>query len=155
MYLHEMGKRQPDVQGAGHYGASRSRGTRTHKGIDLCNPDDTHLPIGTEVQCGFSGEVVKVGLAYSDTDKRHLRYVAIKLDNWYARIFYINPTVKVGDKVTPDMVIGTSLELGRFYKGITEHVHFEVYKLRSDKEGMHNKRNFIYVDPNVVLEFMR
>ena len=153
MYLSEMGQRACDPQGCGYYGASR--GSRKHKGVDLCMPDSTSLPRDTPIQCGFSGEVVKVGLAYSDKDKRHVHYVAIKLGDWYARIFYVNPLVKVGDNVTPNLIIGTSLELGMFYKGITEHVHLEVYKLIDKSKGMHNKRNFSYVDPNVVLEFMR
>ena len=153
MYLHEMGQRECDDQGCGYYGASR--GSRKHVGVDLTAADNTSLPIGTDVQCGFSGEVVKVGLAYSQSDKRHLRYVAIKLEKYYVRVFYIEPKVSVGDIITADTVIGKSLCLGDFYKNITEHVHFEVYTLKDHSKGIHNKRNFRYINPNVVLEVLR
>jgi murein DD-endopeptidase MepM/ murein hydrolase activator NlpD len=148
-----MGKRDCDSQGCGFYGASRSGGTRKHNGIDLCQEDGTSLPVGTEIQTGFAeGEVVKVGWAYGDPNKSHLRYVAIRVKDYFVRVFYIEPTVKVGDKVYPDTVIGKSLSLGEFYEGITEHVHFEVYSVRG--EDIHNRRNFKYYDPNLVLNFI-
>lgn len=155
MYIHEMGKRACDSQGCGHYGASRAGGSRKHVGIDLCESDNTSLKVGTEVQLGFTGEVVKVGWAYRDPTKAHLRYIAIKVQDFYVRVFYVEPKIKVGDKIGKDDVIGTSLCLGEFYNGITEHVHFEVYHLKNKSKSEHSKSNFKYVDPNAVLEILR
>ena len=147
MFINRMEQRTCDSQGCGYYGAPR--GSRKHNGVDLaCKPD-------TSIQLGFSGKIVKVGWAYSAPDKRHLRYVAIKIGTYYCRLFYINPSVKVGDSVDANDVIGFSLQLSDIYTGITDHVHIEFYKLRNVQRGEHNKKNFLYVDPNVVLDVLK
>lgn len=117
MKLSEMGYRQCDSHGCGHYGAPR--GSRKHKGIDLCNPGGDSLPDGTVIEAGFSGVVVKIGRAYSDENKAHLQYVAIRLADYYCRIFYIIPLVQVGDRIDGLRSIGYSQNLRKFYKGIT------------------------------------
>ena len=153
MKLSEMGYRKCDAQGCGHYRASR--GSRLHMGQDLVKPDETSLDIGTKVETGLTGVVVKVGWPYSGSDKSHIRYIAIKLGVYYCRIFYVTPLVSVGDTIKPDDVIGLSQCLGEFYAGITEHVHFECYKLVDPQGGEHDKNNFSYIDPKIVLEVMR
>ncbi|MEE9238676.1 MAG: hypothetical protein V3U58_03860 [Thermodesulfobacteriota bacterium] len=148
-----MGYRQCDSHGCGHYKASR--GSRKHNGQDLCNPGGDGLTFGRAIIAGFKGEVVKIGRAYSDEDKAHLKYVAIKLGEFYCRIFYINPTVIVGDKIEDFEVIGISQSLGEIYPGITERIHVEFYTLINPNKSEHNKKNFQYVDPRVALEVMR
>jgi len=152
MRLSEMGQRGCDAQGCGYYRASR--GSRLHMGIDLCDPSGESLEVGTEVVSGLKGEVVKVGRAYGAEEKSHLRYIAIKLGVYYCRIFYVTPLVSVGDTIKPNDVIGLSQCLGEFYEGITEHVHFECYKLVDPLGGEHDKNNFSYVDPKLALEVM-
>jgi hypothetical protein len=144
MYLHELTYRECDAQGCGYYEAPR--GSRKHNGRDLA------CKVGTAIELGFSAVVVKVGWAYSDPKKSHLRYVAFKLDSYYCRLFYVNPAVKVGDKINPSDTVGATLNLGEFYEGITEHIHVEFYKLRDTKKSEHSKRNFIYCDPDLVME---
>lgn len=109
-----------DVFGSGHYGASR--GKRKHRGIDLaCYP-------GSIVCSVAPGKVTKLGYPYSldQEKKKHFRYVEVTLDGNKFRYFYILPVVKVGDDISVGTPLGISQKLGEVYKGITEHVHFEV-----------------------------
>lgn len=149
MKIADMGKRRCDNQGCGHYGASR--GNRKHSGVDLCKPDSSSLDDYTEVIGGFNGTISKVGYAYSD--KPH-RYVEIKLTDFYCRIFYIEPCVSVGDKVSRETVIGHSMPLGEYYEGITEHVHVEFFELKEPSKGV-TKSNRLYVDPKLALEVLK
>ena len=154
MKISAMGLRGCDKQGCGYYLASR--GGRVHNGLDLCLSDGNSLPENTEVQCGFSGVVVKVGLAYSQKERQHIRYIAIKmLGEYYCRLFYVDPKVSVGDNISKETVIGLSQTLGDFMPNITEHVHVEFYKLKDLNKGVHNKSNFLYVDPTPIIEVLR
>jgi murein DD-endopeptidase MepM/ murein hydrolase activator NlpD len=147
MYLHDLKFRECDAQGCGYYKAPR--GSRTHNGRDLA------ASVGTPIELGFSSTVVKVGWAYSDPKKSQLRYIAFKIGVYYCRVFYISPTVSVGDEIKPTDTIGHTLNLGEFYAGITEHTHVEFYKLIDDKKGEHSKRNFVYCDPDLTLEILK
>ena len=149
MKIAEMGKRKCDQQGCGHYGASR--GSRKHVGIDLCKPASSSLEDKTPVIVGFSGTVSKIGYAYSD---RPHRYVEIKLTDFYCRVFYIEPCVSVGDKVSHETIIGYSMPLGGYYEGITEHVHVEFFELKEPSKGV-TKSNRLYVDPKLALEVLK
>ena len=158
MKVQELDKRRCDSQGCGHYGASR--GSRKHNGIDLaCEP-------GTPIQLGISGKIVKVGWAYSDPKKSELRYVAIRLDedinnliggiygneDYYCRVFYVSTELRVGDHISGDIVMGESKDLAKFYPGMTNHVHFELY---SASKGIHNRSGFKYLNPNTFLEYIK
>lgn len=149
MKISEMGKRKCDQHGCGHYGASR--GSRKHVGIDLCKPDSTSLEDGTPISLGFNGTVSKLGYAYSD--KPH-KYVEIKLTDFYCRVFYIKPSVEVGDNVLHETVIGCSMPLEDYYEGITEHVHVEFFELKEPSKGV-KKSNRLYVDPKLALEVLK
>ena len=63
--------RKQDSQGAGYFGAPR--GSRKHKGIDLC------CEAVSVVSCMAPGTVTKVGYPYRMDDdlKGHLRYVEV------------------------------------------------------------------------------
>jgi len=113
-------KRGKDQQGAGHYGAPR--GNRKHRGIDYaCEP-------GSLVFSPIAGLVTKLGYPYSHD--LSFRYVEISDSNGIRhRVFYVYPTVIVGDFVTKSDTIGASQKLP--YEGITQHCHYEV----KDKEG--------------------
>lgn len=123
----ELPERGTDRHGSGHFGASR--GSRTHRGVDLaCYP-------GTKIRSTVCGKVTKLGWPYRD--RPEFRYVQITdargLDHRY---FYVEPSVEVGQEVTSYTVIGTSQELP--YEGITQHVHYEV------KSGSE------YLDPTIL-----
>lgn len=116
MHLHEMPERKCDGHGCGHYGASR--GTRKHNGIDLsCKPL-------TGVNSPVAGTVTKIGYPYSDD--LSYRYVEISNQGYAFRVFYIDPMVEKGQTVSKNSIIGEAQDLRDRYKGITNHVHFEI-----------------------------
>jgi murein DD-endopeptidase MepM/ murein hydrolase activator NlpD len=121
-------RRVADSYGQGHYGAPR--GSRTHKGIDfVCHP-------GTRVCAPVSGKITKLGVCYPDDHS--YRYVQITDSEGYRhRLFYVQPSVEVGDMVAKGAVLGEVQTLGDRYRGITEHCHYEI----KDKMGD-------YIDPD-------
>lgn len=117
--------RKPDRHGAGHYGASR--GTRTHRGIDLAAQP------GSLILSNVDGVVTKLGYPYAD----HLeyRYVEITAGLIRHRFFYVEPLVNFGQDVAVGDIIGEVQDLSPLYEGITPHIHYE--------QKMGNK----YLDP--------
>ena len=109
-------KRKADKHGMGHFGAPR--GDRKHIGIDYaCAP-------GSQVLSTVTGIVTKLGYAYADD--LSFRYVEITEDHIKHRFFYVEPSVKEGDYIKEDEIIGASQSLNERYEGITEHVHYEI-----------------------------
>lgn len=130
MHLHEMSERRCDGHGCGHYGASR--GTRTHKGVDLnCKPK-------TLVYSPVAGTVTKIGYPYSDD--LSYRYVEISEQGYAFRVFYVDPLVEKGQKVSKTTIIGEAQDLRDRYSGIQNHVHFEIKNADGD-----------YIDPTPVM----
>lgn len=119
--------RGSDEFGSGKFGARRDGGKRTHKGVDVA------FPIDTEITAPITGRVTKIGRPYGDDAKAHFKYVEITSGGYRWRVHYIDPMVEVGEIVTVDSVIGKSQNLGEFYKGITEHVHLEIWNLENDR----------------------
>ena len=116
--------RASDNWGDGHYGASRGM-RRKHKGIDYaCYP-------GTTIKSIKYGQVTKLGFPYDDDEdgdgKPDFDYVEITDPAGNrARYFYVKPCVAAGDMIQSGQDIGVTQELGKKYKGITEHLHLEV-----------------------------
>lgn len=109
--------RELDTFGSGAYGAPR--GERKHKGIDFaCYPGSLVMSFG-------SGIVTKLGYPYGDD--LFFRYVEVT-DTCERRLryFYLNPFVSPGDKVTQETILGSAQSLQNRYKGITDHIHFEI-----------------------------
>ena len=123
--------RECDDYGCGHFGAPR--GSRKHEGRDIaCYPGTLILP--------FEGGIVtKLGHPYSDNPRTeynelNYRYVEIQSDDgkrrW--RYFYIEPSVKKGDKIYAYNPIGVVQDLRIVYgnkngkKEIVNHVHVEL-----------------------------
>lgn len=129
MHLHNMPLRGHDRHGGGEFGASR--GGRSHGGIDLV------VPAGEEILSPVTGEVTKLGYTYGDD--LSYRYVEVTAEGYRYRLFYVAPTVRVGDKVEYGDPVGTAQNIKRRYPGITPHIHFEV----RNAEGS-------YIDPTPV-----
>lgn len=110
-----------DSYGYGHFGASRDGGSRDHKGVDY------RADAGQAVKAPISGYVTKIGTAYASSPE--YKYVEIRNPalRYEARVFYIDPTVNVGDSVHLGDVIGTqhSLKL-KYGDAMTDHVHLEL-----------------------------
>lgn len=118
-----------DAQGNGAYGAPR--GTRTHKGEDVC------AWVGSLVVPEEGGTITKIGFPYSpeDEEKCHLRYVELLTQmNYRIRYFYVDPLVEVGDYVQACQPIGAVQDLQAVYGSTMEnHVHVEVI----NPDGVH------------------
>lgn len=119
--LWKQAVRQCDQHGCGHFGAGR--GKRTHSGIDIeCEPNEAVL-------APISGQVTKLGVVYASPLKSEYQYVQISVAGYDYRFMYILPllSLNVGDYVVEgETIIGRVQRLGKFYEGITEHVHFEI-----------------------------
>lgn len=116
--LDELEIRGADSFGSGAFGASR--GDREHNGIDLVAREHEHIA------ATITGEVTKLGYPYADD--LSYRYVQITKGGYNFRIFYINPTVEVGQQVGRGTSIGVVQNLNKRYKGITNHIHLEIKK---------------------------
>jgi len=116
--------RGTDKHGSGAYGASR--GSRTHKGVDLITLKDEMIG---SFCCGV---VTKIGYPYNPIkhpNKGHFRYVQVTdVDGIAVRSFYLNPLVEVGDLVEVGSIIGQSQDLLEVYEGMTQHIHVEIKK---------------------------
>jgi len=133
-----------DAHGYGEFGAPRVRGT--HKGIDL-------LVSPTEaVYSNVSGKVTKIGKPYyvrnaskrKDVHKNSMRYVQVTDNNGLDhRFFYVSPLVKVGDKVKIFDKVGECQHVSKHYRGMMNHVHYEVLKIVGKQETVFNPRIFL------------
>jgi murein DD-endopeptidase MepM/ murein hydrolase activator NlpD len=115
-----MAPREHDAFGAGEFGASRDGGVRRHEGVDYI------ARAGQAVAAPISGYVTKIGYAYEDAPE--LRFVEITNPalKYVARVFYVDPAVKVGQPVALGDPIGAVETLQHRYRGITDHVHLEI-----------------------------
>lgn len=112
--------REHDGWGSGHFGDSRDGGGRRHEGVDYIGIS------GQTVLAPISGYVTKIGYPYDGTDLRYVEITNPAL-NYVARAHYVEPTVQVGDVVAMGAKIGSLASLQGRYRGITDHVHLELY----------------------------
>jgi len=122
-FLNPTGKdiRTEDAFGYGRFGASRDGGTRQHQGVDFI------ANAGQVVKAPISGYVTKIGFAYSGDDT--LRFVEIRNPalRYEARVFYVDPTVSVGETVHIGDKVGTMHTLqDKYGTSMTNHVHLEL-----------------------------
>lgn len=113
--------RGEDAYGFGHFGASRDRGRRAHKGVDYM------AGVGDAVLAPVSGTITRIGDAYRSRSGYHFVEVRDESHGMLVRVYYVAPTVNVGDVITAGDEIGTAQDLSRRYRGITNHVHVELF----------------------------
>jgi hypothetical protein len=117
------GPRLRDKLGDGAFGASR--GSRPHRGRDIL------FDPGAEVPSLINGKVVNLGYPYAD-DKSY-RYVEVLSTDKRVimRAFYVHPSVKVGDSVQKEQVVGVAQNIAKRYGGeeggMGNHVHYELF----------------------------
>lgn len=113
--------RGEDAYGFGHFGASRDHGRRAHKGVDyIAAPGDAVL-------APVSGTITRIGDAYRSRSGYHFVEVRDEAHGMLVRVYYVAPSVNVGDAITAGDEIGTAQDLSRRYRGITNHVHVELF----------------------------
>ena len=113
-----------DPAGSGKFGARR--GKRAHTGIDyVCTP-------GAEILSPVDGVVTKRGYAYSDD--LSWRIVDVKdRTGMTHRLFYVEPCVDEGQRVTRYTPIGRAQDITQRYpaKEMLPHVHYQI----EDEDG--------------------
>jgi len=112
--------RGADPLGDGAFGSSRSGGARSHKGVDvLATP-------GQNIFAPISGTVTRYPFPYAD-DKRYTG-IEIKNTDYLVKMFYIAPTVPIGNHVDAGQKIATAQNISAKHgAAMQNHVHFEVY----------------------------
>ncbi|MCG7948042.1 MAG: M23 family metallopeptidase [Candidatus Thiodiazotropha taylori] len=134
--------RGQDNWGRGDFKAPRGTYTngqpKLHKGIDI------EAYPGYEVIACCVGDVTKIGFPYEQTEpgegfknederrrlylKKAMRYVEVTTPGKNrVRHFYVDPSVKVGDRIIQGRTLGTVQDIAAIYPGITPHYHFEIY----------------------------
>ncbi len=118
--------RENDVFGSGAFGASR--GSRTHKGVDIIAQK------GDYVEAPFPGVISKHGYCYNDSN--FWRYIEIQGEKYRSRILYaeLDSGIKEGQKVREGQFLGVVQGIEDRYPGITPHIHFELYTGPSSKD---------------------
>jgi len=110
-----------DKYGEGEFGASRDGGQRRHEGGDF------KADAGQDVEAPISGYVTKIGYAYPGDQSLKFVEITNPALRYAARVFYVNPTVEVGESVAIGHPIGTAHSLQKKYPGgMTNHVHLEI-----------------------------
>ena len=112
-----------DVWGERYFEAWRDNRTRKHAGIDL------EAAPGESVTSSVPGVVTNLGWVYKpEPGQPEYRYVEVTTnDREVARYLYVDPAVKVGDRVEAGVtLIGSVQDLNPRYPGIANHVHFEM-----------------------------
>lgn len=122
-FLKSYEQRGSDIWGSGSFGASRSGGKRTHKGLDLkYSPKD-------KFRIPFDSILNRKGIVYADDQKYKL--VEFKgvgnYSNYLYKVMYFVCDEPIGTMFNRGEFVGSVQDITEKYKGITNHVHFELY----------------------------
>lgn len=113
--------RTTDAYGHGYFGASRDGGTREHEGVDWI------AEAGQAVVAPISGFVTKIGFAYASAPELKFVEITNPALGYVARVFYVDPSVEVGEALHLGERIGRAHSLQAKYPGgMTDHVHMEL-----------------------------
>ena len=120
--------RKTDAYGCGDFGASRDGGERRHEGVDF------KADAGQALVAPLSGYVTKIGYAYPGDQALKFVEISNPALRYQARVFYIDPTVEVGQTVRVGQPIGAHQTLEQKYPGgMTDHVHLEIMDTRGER----------------------
>ncbi|MCB9033509.1 MAG: M23 family metallopeptidase [Chitinophagales bacterium] len=115
--------RECDAFGCGHFGASRSGGTRTHKGIDFVATENQ------SIYAPFECKIIRYGQPYADDSKYKLVEIESTDGVYKAKIMYIKALYSVGKVVKRGELLVNADNISKKYgASMTNHVHFELYK---------------------------
>lgn len=112
-----------DAMGSGIFGASRSGGTRQHKGIDIL------FAPGENVLAPITGKITRLAIPYANDP--NYSGIEMKNDDFRIIMFYINPLFAAGSAVAAGQVIAKAQNIAAKHGGgMLNHVHIEVYDNR-------------------------
>ncbi len=108
-----------DPKGCGGFHASR--GSREHGGLDLVKKE------GQAIYAPISGKMTRHPNPYEGDNV--LNGVEVVGTKYKVKIFYVEPSVKIGQRVRKGQKIGTAQSVAKKYgAGMTNHVHIEYYQ---------------------------
>lgn len=115
-------KIRKDAAGDGNFGASRSGGTRKHKGIDLI------VTKGDNVYAPFAGTITKKAYPYA-SDTKFTGLHLTRADGLKMKVFYMIPKAGIiGKRVNAGDVIGTAQAISEKYgPPMKDHLHVEIW----------------------------
>lgn len=114
--------RKQDPYGNGSFGSSRDGGARKHEGIDFIGFG------GDPVYAPFSGKVIRTTRPYANDDRFDGIVIEDDSGEFEAKLFYLKPRLKAGEKFNARNVLGIIQNLYVKYPSITNHVHLELRK---------------------------
>lgn len=122
-----------DSKGNGNYSASRSGGSREHKGIDLV------VKPGEKVYAPFSGTIIRLENAY---EAGGLMFQGVKIftndNNLEVDVLYIIPAVATNETVRKGQLIGYAQDVSAAHgSAMIPHIHVE-HK---------DRKNNVFIDP--------
>lgn len=117
--------RGQDSFGSGAFHAGR--GKRIHQGVDFL------ATAGSQVHAILDGKVTKLGYTYADDLSYRYIEVTDKHDH-KLRYYYVLPSVELGALIKADDIIGEVQNLDYRYKGMPNHIHFEIKNPTGDAE---------------------
>ena len=111
-----------DAMGHGHFMASRSGGSRQHKGIDY------EVVKGQAIYSPISGKVTRTAQPYAN-DKKYSGIV-IQNNRYVVKIFYMKTDLSlIGQNVVVGQKIGLAQSISEKYSSaMKDHIHIEVYE---------------------------
>jgi murein DD-endopeptidase MepM/ murein hydrolase activator NlpD len=118
-------KMRNDSKGAGHYGAPRSGGTRSHKGVDIL------VQKGDMIYAPFGGKVTrKIRVYTNDAKYTGFEIQSSKDPSLKVKVFYCTPKKEeIGKDVARGEVLGVAQAINEKYgTAMKNHIHVELWK---------------------------
>ena len=113
-------RRTSDSWGQGRFGASRSGGTRQHKGLDIKCTD------GSIVYAPIDVTINRRVIVYTDPAKAAINNgLQLTGESLCFKLFYVQPD-QVSGTVRKGQRLGVMLPMQSVYPGMTSHVHVQM-----------------------------
>ncbi|MBT3422925.1 MAG: M23 family metallopeptidase [Bacteroidetes bacterium] len=126
LFTSNFAKIRKDIAGDGHYGASRSNGTRKHAGVDL------EVSPGQSILAPFKAKIIREAYPYASDLSYHGIYLqSLEDKNIKVKMFYLKKLaqLKPGDIIESGDPIALAENIASKYsKHMTPHIHVEVYQ---------------------------
>lgn len=126
-FLSGYNVRGHDDHGSGSFGAPR--GDRDHEGLDLIFQPDAL------VKAPFDCVISKHGQVYPSPAR--YKYIEFKglpntpFTDYRVRFMYVLPIANINQNYSKDSVIGKSQDIEALHDQITDHIHCEVYSIKT------------------------
>ena len=126
LFNDKIAKIRKDIAGDGHYGASRSNGTRKHAGVDL------EISPGQIIKAPFKAKIIREAYPYASDLSYHGIYLqSLEDKDIKVKMFYLKKlsNLKAGDLIQAGDPIAFAENISAKYsKSMTPHIHVEIYQ---------------------------